>query len=319
MKLHQNQTNFHGEYRECRLCPRHCGCDRTRGQTGVCGETDQCRVASFCAHFGEEPPISGTCGSGTIFLTGCSCRCFFCQNYQISRGRIGEATPPASLVSQLESLVGRGVHNLNFVTPDHFLPHVEQACAELRQRGYALPFVHNGSGYMNKQTAKRCANTFEIFLPDFKFSDPKLASECIGDERYPRLALESLREMVAARGFLRPWDPSGKTPAAEGVLVRHLVLPGEVENSLAALDTLYREFGPDLPLSIMSQFRPMPDCRRLGQLERPLHAEEYEQVCLSVQALGFSRVFLQEMTAEEGYLPDFRNSTNPFPANPLTE
>lgn len=304
------------EYRECRLCPRRCGCDRTQGQTGICGETDQCRIASVCAHFGEEPPISGTRGSGTIFFTGCSCRCFFCQNHQISRGMIGEPTPTEVLIAQLEALADRGVHNLNFVTPDHFLPHVEHVCMELRQRGYTLPFVHNGSGYMSREIAERCTNTFDIFLPDFKFSDPKLANECIGDEHYPRLALESLRELVAARGTLRPWDPSGETPACEGVLVRHLVLPGQVENSLATLDTLYREFGPDLPLSIMSQFRPMPDCHHLGKFERPLHADEYEQVCLSVQALGFNHVFLQEMTAEEGYLPDFRNSANPFPANP---
>lgn len=318
MKLHHQShpARLLEGYRECRLCPRSCGCDRTEGETGVCGETEQCRVASVCAHFGEEPPISGTCGSGTIFLAGCSCRCFFCQNHQISRGVIGERVSTASLRSQLEDLAARGVHNLNFVTPDHFLPHIEHVCAELRRRGLTLPFVHNGSGYMKKETAERCSSTFEIFLPDFKFSDPKLAGQCIGDERYPQLALESLREMVAARGFLRPWDPSGETPAAEGVLVRHLVMPGQVENSLATLDTLYREFGPELPLSIMSQFRPMPECRRLGCLDRPLHADEYEQVCLSVQALGFTHVFLQEMTAEEGYLPDFRNSSNPFPANP---
>lgn len=317
MMFNQNETSaVKREYRECRLCPRRCGCDRTCGQTGVCGETAHCRVASVCAHFGEEPPISGTRGSGTVFLTGCSCRCFFCQNHQISRGVIGERTSVSSLVAQLEALAARGVHNLNFVTPDHVLPHIERACAELRQRGVTIPFVHNGSGYMTKEIAARCTNTFEIFLPDFKFSDPKLAADCIGDKRYPRLALESLRETVAAHGFLHPWDPTGETPAAQGVLVRHLVLPGQVENSLTTLDTLYREFGPDLPLSLMSQFQPMPDCRRRGQLERPLHHDEYEQVCLTVQALGFKHVFLQEVTPDEGYLPDFRNPSNPFPANP---
>ena len=304
------------EYRECRLCPRRCGRDRTRGQTGVCGESGHCRIASACAHFGEEPPISGSRGSGTLFLAGCSCRCFFCQNHQISRGAIGERTSISSLVAQLEALAAKGVHNLNFVTPDHFLPHIELACAELRRRGVTIPLVHNGSGYMSREIAVRSTNTFEIFLTDFKFSHPDLADECMGDERYPRLALDSLREMVAARGFLRPWDPTGQTPAAEGVLVRHLVLPGQVENSLGVIDTLYREFGPDLPLSLMSQFRPMPDCQRRGRFERPLHPDEYEQVCLSVQALGFKHAFLQEMTPDDGYLPDFRNPSNPFPANP---
>lgn len=303
------------DYAFCQLCPRQCGCDRTRQETGVCGESDGCRVASICPHFGEEPPISGTRGSGTVFLTGCACHCFFCQNHQISRGDVGEEIAPLELVKRLQSLASRGVHNLNFVTPNHFLPHLEWVCAELRRRGVTLPFVHNGSGYMTQTAAARSTRVFEIFLPDFKFGAPDLAAEIIGDPRYPRLAMAALKQMVRDRGFLRPWDPPGDQPATEGVLVRHLVLPGHVDNSLAVLDMLYREFGPALPLSLMSQYRPMPGCESRGNFARPLHFDEYEQVRMTVEALGFDHVFLQEMTDEQGYVPDFKNADNPFPGN----
>lgn len=302
------------EFAACRLCPRDCGADRAAGRTGVCGETAVCRLAAAVAHFGEEPPISGSRGSGTFFFTGCPCRCFFCQNEQISSGREGRPVSGDDLHAAALRLVAAGVHNLNFVTPDHVWPRVRDLCRRLREGGVGLPFVFNGSGYHRADRIADYAGHVEIFLPDYKFADPDLAAECMGDRRYPDLALEAIRRMVEARGFLEPFDAEGGAVARSGVLVRHLVLPGETENSLAALRRLRSEFGRLLPLSVMSQFRPMPACAARGRFEAPLPPAEYERVCAEVLELGFEQVFIQPGPADDAFLPDFRNE-EPFEGN----
>ncbi len=299
-------------YKNCRLCPRSCGVDRTAGQKGVCGETAACRIASAVAHFGEEPPFSGTRGSGTIFFSGCSSRCVFCQNHQISLGAQGNAVSEEQLLDAARSLLEQGVHNLNFVTPDHFWPHIEALCISLRQRGVTVPFLFNSSGYQEPSLVERYAQHMDLFLPDFKFSDPALAHQCMNDSRYPEIALASLRKMVEAKGFLSPWDPEGATPARQGVLVRHLVLPGQVANSLGVLRLLASEFGRHLPLSIMSQFEPIPNGRFFTT--RLAH-EEYQRVCEEVEALGFRNVFIQPELGDPLFMPDF-NREEPFAGNP---
>lgn len=301
-------------YRACRLCPRRCGVDRTAGGRGVCGETAVCRVAHAGPHFGEEPSFSGTRGSGTIFFSGCSSRCFFCQNRQISAENVGRERSPEELLVLAEELLAKGVHNLNFVTPDHFWPHVSALCRELRGRGVTAPFLCNCSGYQLPELVPAVAEMMDVFLPDFKFADSALAGYCMGAEDYPAVALAALRAMVSAKGFLYPWDVSGERTAERGVLVRHLVLPGQVENSLAVLELLHREFGPDLPLSVMSQYRPMPACAGKGAFARGVNAEEYARVCDRVGELGFWRVYVQELTPETAFLPDFRDA-EPFAGN----
>jgi putative pyruvate formate lyase activating enzyme len=301
-------------YRNCTLCPRLCRVDRTAGRRGVCGETAVCRVASATAHFGEEPSFTGTRGSGTIFFTGCSSHCFFCQNFQISAGGQGREVTPEQLLDMALSLVGKGVHNLNFVSPDHVWPHVEWVCRQLRERGVTLPFLFNTSGYQDPARVPGYAALIDIFLPDYKFADPALARVCMRDEHYPEIALKAIREMVARKGFLTPWDPEGRETARQGVLVRHLVLPGCVENSLAAIRTLHAAFGPDLPVSIMSQFKPVPGCREKGMLERGVTDEEYEQVTDLVAELGFERAYIQPGAGDDDFLPDF-NEEEPFEGN----
>ena len=301
-------------YRECQLCPRLCRVDRTAGQRGVCGETAVCRVASSGPHHGEEPAFSGTRGSGTIFFTGCSCRCLFCQNWQISREGLGEALTLEQLTERALELVRRGVHNLNFVTPDHFWPHVQEVCRRVRAAGVEVPFILNCSGYERAELVPAYAEVMDIFLPDFKFADPELARRCLGEPGYPEQALAALRAMVEAAGFLRPWDDEFRTLARRGVLVRHLVLPGQVENSLATLRLLRRHLGPELPLSIMSQFRPMPACQAAGILTTPVPRQEYEQVCDLAADLGFEHAFIQPDYGDEGFAPDFREE-QPFAGN----
>ena len=303
-----------GAYRDCHLCPRDCGVDRTQGALGVCGESAACRVASHGPHFGEEPSFTGTRGSGTIFFAGCSSGCFFCQNVQISTGHEGAEVSPDDLVRIGKALAASGVHNLNFVTPDHFWPHIEHLCLELRKGGCDLPFVFNSSGYERPDLIETYAKAIDIFMPDFKFADPALAKECMGDERYPEIALEALRKMVELKGFLEPWDPTGARPARRGVLVRHLVLPGRVENSLAVLQLLRREFGRLLPMSVMSQYHPMPECLRRGKLTRPITVEEHARVRDLVLELGFRHAYLQTLSTGVEFLPDFSRD-EPFPGN----
>ncbi len=301
-------------YRECMLCPRLCRVDRVAGGRGVCGETAVCRVASLGPHHGEEPALSGTRGSGTIFFTGCSCRCLFCQNWQISREGLGRPVTIEELTDRALDLVRSGVHNLNFVTPTHVWPHVRELCRRLRAAGVSIPFVLNCSGYERPELVAEYREVIDIFLPDFKFAEGALARRCMGDERYPEYALASLREMVAAAGPLEPWDEAFRTVARRGVLVRHLVLPGQVENSLAVLRLLHGEFGPGLPLSIMSQYRPMPACREAGFLTEPVPRREYDEVCELAERLGFERAFIQPNYGDEGFAPDFRRE-EPFEGN----
>ena len=303
------------EYRGCRLCPRRCGVDRVAGRTGVCGETAGLRLAHAGAHFGEEPPFSGTRGSGTLFLCGCPCGCFFCQNVQISRQHAGTERTLEEFIALCRNLAAQGVHNLNFVTPEHYWPHLRAAGRRLRAEGLTLPFLFNCSGYEDPARVADYAGVMDIFLPDFKFADPGLAAACLNAPDYPETALAALQAMVAAVGFLEPWDETGAETARRGVLVRHLVLPGQVANSLAVLRLLRREFGPRLPLSIMSQYRPMPACAGRPPFDRPLHPAEYAEVRDLAEGLGFRHLFIQELDDDDAFLPDFSKAGEPFAGN----
>lgn len=302
-------------YKNCTLCPRDCRVDRTKGVLGFCGESSACRVSFLGPHFGEEPSFTGSQGSGTIFFSGCSSQCFFCQNYQISIQHEGRTITSAELLSEVQALLARGVHNLNFVTPDHFWPHIQWLCRTLREEGVGVPLLFNCSGYQKQQMIGAYAEVIDIFLPDFKFAESELAKTSMGDARYPEIALQALREMVRLKGFLDPWDVTGEQTARRGVLVRHLVLPGHIENSLKVLRLLHREFGPGLPLSVMGQFRPVPACAKSQKLERSLQTEEYNRVLELVETLGFEKVYTQELKEETTFLPDFQDPDDPFPGN----
>ncbi len=303
-------------YRHCELCPRRCGVDRTAGQRGFCGEGAELRIASIGAHFGEEPPLVGHDGSGTIFLTGCSCGCFFCQNYQLSGEHLGELLGVEETVRKVLELVETTkVRNLNLVTPDHFWPHLREIIRQVRAAGCDLPVIWNSSGYSRVEMLCQQADDIDIFLPDFKYASSELAKQCMGREDYPEIARAGIRELVDRKGFLRPFDETGELAATRGVLVRHLVLPGEVANSIAILDRLFEDHGPLLPISVMRQFRPMPECLRRNQFTRLVTDEEYGQVLEHVQKLGFLRVFTQPDCGDENFVPDFRHATEPFKGN----
>jgi len=204
---------------------------------------------------------------------------------------------------------------LNFVTPDHFWPHVRNLCLALREEKIQVPTLFNCSGYQKFEMIDEYSEYMDMFLPDFKFAEPELARKCMGDRRYPEIALAAIRKMVKAKGFLEPWDPSGEAPAKRGVLIRHLVLPGQPENSLKVLRLLHKEFGSEVPLSVMSQFRPVPECCKRHEFERTVKAAEYEEVLGFVEDLGFEKVYTQELKEDTSFLPDFKDPDGPFPGN----
>lgn len=311
-----NAVTTYPDYSTCRLCPRECGVDRLGGARGVCGATAELRIASWGPHLGEEPCFTGRRGSGTIFFSGCPCHCLFCQNWQISGFHSeGHCISEDELERIAMGLIRRGVHNLNFVTPEHYWPHIEGLCAKLRAKGVNIPFLFNSSGYLRPAMIPRYAQHMDIFMPDFKFADPALAHTVMRDERYPELARESLRLMVAEKGFLEPFDPTGARTARQGVLVRHLVLPGHADNSRRVLDWLREDFGRWLPLALMSQYQPTPAARRQPPFDRPLTRPEYDLAVQHAQRLGFENILIQPAPRSDDFFPDFTRR-NPFKGNP---
>ena len=283
-------------YENCVLCPRHCGVDRRRSshslRTGFCKETDRLRVAYVGPHFGEEPPISGRSGSGTVFLAGCSLRCSFCQNYQISLQELGDLVSLEQLISSIEQMIRFShVHNVNFVTPDHFFPHVFCLVSILREEGFCLPFVFNLSGYQSVETLKIAEDYADIYLPDYKYADASLAAKLSKCRDYPKVALDAITEMVKQKGFLDVCS-TGAAVARKGVLVRHLILPGNIENSIQALTSLFVEFGEELPLSLMSQYHPTR-AHTDKNLNHFLSRDEFYRVYAYIMELGFKNLFVQ--------------------------
>lgn len=309
-------------YENCRLCPRACGANRNqKGETGYCRESSELRVAYVGPHFGEEPPISGERGSGTVFFSGCSLRCSYCQNHQISWGGMGRALPVGALTERVEDMIRRHrVHNLNLVTPDHFFPHAAVLVSLLKKKGHALPVVLNLSGYQARAMLDMARDYADIYLADFKYADASLSKRLSNCRDYPEVALEAIAEMIRQKGFLDSFD-KGRDIAQQGVLVRHLILPGETQNSIDALTSLFLEFGPRLPLSLMSQYTPISP-RNKGSLGRFLAQDEFDRVYGHAMELGFDRLFVQFLRqgdAEEepsnGFMPDF-GCSQPFSGNP---
>ncbi|KPK24800.1 MAG: hypothetical protein AMK69_15630 [Nitrospira bacterium SG8_3] len=308
-------------YGKCQLCPRGCGVNRLKegksAYSGFCGESQQLRVAYVGPHFGEEPPITGQNGSGTIFFTGCSLRCSYCQNYQISRDGLGKPMDMDALFRGVMEMMEKDkVHNVNLVTPDHFFPHAFQLVSLIRRSGSNLPVVWNLSGYQSLTLLEIAELFTDIYLPDFKYADPALSMRLSKCKDYPTLALEAIVEMVRQKGFLHVSD-SGSELAKKGVLVRHLILPGQIENSLNALTTLFLEFGGRLPLSLMSQYTPaLP--QRHGELNRSVTREEFERVYSHAMDLGFEHLYVQfpdqkppDRSPHSPFLPDFQRE-RPF-------
>ena len=275
----------------CRLCPRECGANRLEGERGFCGAGRLARVAAASVHHGEEPPISGTRGSGTIFFSHCNMKCLFCQNYPISQYGNGREMEAETLAGEMLRLRDRGVHNVNFVTPTPHAPQMLEAVLLAREKGFYIPVVYNTNGYDAPDTLALLDGVVDIYLPDAKYLSAELADTASGTPDYARHNEAAIAEMVRQVGFLSLGDDG---IAARGVLVRHLVLPGRVGETEAVLAHLSERHGPDLPLSLMGQYFPAWRAADADGFDRKVTRKEYDRAIEAAERLGFRNVFIQE-------------------------
>lgn len=289
--------------RDCTLCPRGCHVNRLLGEKGACRESAELMVARAALHMWEEPCISGERGSGTVFFSGCSLGCVFCQNYHIARGERGKRISVERLGEIFLELQEKGAANINLVTGEHFVPQIIDALDQARREGLVLPVVYNSSGYEKTDTLKLLEGYVDIYLPDFKYWDPELAKTYSHAPDYREMAMEAVEEMV--RQTKEPeFDADGYMK--KGVIVRHLVMPGAVRNSKAVLKYLHETYGERIFISIMNQYTPMPQSSGYPELQRKVTRREYEKVLDYALELGIENGFLQEgKTALESFIPDF--------------
>jgi len=276
----------------CRLCPRACGADRLGGKTGFCRAGLAARVAAVSIHHGEEPPISGSRGSGTVFFAHCNMTCLFCQNYPISQLGHGRDMDTETLAGELLKLQGKGAHNVNFVTPTPHVPQLVDAVRAARERGFALPVVYNTNGYDSLDALALLDGVVDVYLPDAKYRSRDLSEAVSGAPDYPGANDAALAGMVRQVGFLAT---GADGIATRGVLVRHLVLPGRVGETVRVLGHLKEVFGPDLPLSLMGQYFPAYRAPETPGFGRKLSEEEYEEAVDAAVELGLTNVFIQEI------------------------
>lgn len=310
LKQMNNRNNVVQLYHSCSLCPRKCHVDRSKGEKGFCGETDVIRVACACLHFGEEPVLSGKGGSGTVFFTGCTIKCGFCQNHQISTGGTGTGVTVEELVKIFTALKERGAENINLVTGTHFMPGIISAIIQAKKNGLAIPFLWNSSGYEEKESLMFLAPYIDIWVPDVKTLQPDLSTILFRRQDYPDKVKDSLLFM----------QEQGKIRIEEGimisgVIVRHLVLPGALSSTKQALTWFKQNLSSHTLLSLMFQYVPVKrnDCPEKGDLCRYVSRKEYEEVLSYLDELGIEEGFIQEPVNEDTWIPDFTKE-NPFPA-----
>lgn len=286
-------------YTHCTLCPRRCGVDRTRGQLGFCKMPGQIHAARAGVHYWEEPVISDSFGSGAVFFSGCTLKCAFCQNYDISQENFGKPLTSTELRAAFERLIDEGVQNVNLVTPTHFLPDILPAL----EPKLPVPVVYNCGGYESVETLRQLEGKIDVYLPDFKYSDNALAKKLSSAPDYFETASAAILEMYRQVGKPVLEDDEMK----RGVLVRHLVLPGCVDNSLGVLDWIAEHFrSGDILFSLMSQYVPMGRAAEMPPFDRRITELEYDSVLSYMMLLGIEDGYTQDFSsAERGYTPSF--------------
>ena len=287
--------------KRCVLCPHMCRADRTADGRGFCRLGAGIVMSSALPHHGEEPPLSGRRGAGTIFLSSCNLRCIYCQNVQISHSQAGRTVSEEALAGIMLELEKLGCHNIEPVTPTPHLPGIMAAFLIARERGLRLPFVFNCGGYEREKIVRLLDGMVDIYLPDFKYGIAEAGRCYSGVPDYPLHALASLREMVRQVGDALDVEDG---VAKRGVLVRHLVLPGEMDNSLAVLKAIRENISRFVPLSLMAQYTPIRAVRKHPLLGRRISRQEYERVVNAAVDLGFEELYTQEVDDRE-LTPDF--------------
>lgn len=287
----------------CVLCPRVCGANRLKGQKGYCQVDGTLRLGRAALHFWEEPCISGTKGSGAIFFSGCNMGCVFCQNHTLAIAEVGEAITVERLAAICLELQGQGAHNINLVTPTHYVPQIIEALHLSKAEGLKIPIVYNTSGYEKVETLKSLEGLVDIYLPDFKYAQEELArkySKAVNYFEYATLALQEMVRQVGTPIF----DEEGIMQ--KGVIVRHLMLPGQLKNAKQVVSYLYETYGNQIYVSLMNQYTPLPQASRYPELNRKVTKRGYEHLVNYALGLGLEQGFIQEgETAKESFIPAF--------------
>lgn len=309
----------------CSICPRECQADRNNGQPGACGVDNRIYVARVALHMWEEPCISGSNGSGTVFFVGCPLGCIYCQNYKISRGRgknshnqetfvasgnpqcresaMGSEYTIVKLADSFIKLQEMGAHNINLVTPTHYSYQIIDAVKLAREKGLILPIVYNCSGYEKVETLKNLKDIVDVYLVDFKYMNEAIAKEYSRAADYPEVAKLALEEMVSQQ---RECTFNEDGMMTKGVIVRNLLLPGNVKNSKDVVKYVYDTYGDDVFISIMNQYTPLPQVNDIKPLNRKVTKREYERLVDYVISLGVTNAFIQEGdVASESFIPEF--------------
>lgn len=301
------------QLRNCRICPRNCGADRFSPKLGYCKSDASFYISSICIHRGEEPSISGPHGICNIFFGHCNMQCVYCQNHQISINRFPDAAVRMDLREVLRQILyclNAGCHGVGFVSPSHFVPQVKIIVEALRRMNVQAVTVYNTNGYDKVETIRELEPYIDVYLPDFKYAEAELARRYSDAENYPEVALAALKEMYYQRGSTLLLDENDEV-AVRGILVRHLVLPGHVRNSIEVLRLIAWEISPSLSISLMSQYHPTPYVPASSPINRTLYEEEYRQVVEEFYRLGFRNGWIQDMDSYDNYRPDFRKK-HPF-------
>jgi len=291
----------------CEICPRRCRINRLNGERGYCGIGNDIIVSHYGPHFGEEPPITGIKGSGNIFFSSCNLRCIYCQNYQISTATKGERLSIDDLVALFFHLEQQGVHNINLVSPTPYVPLIAIAIQKAKERGITIPFVYNTNAYENKETIQTLHGLIDIYLPDFKYWNTHIARKLSDAPAYRHHVQASILEMKHQVGHLSIQNGI----ATRGILIRHLVLPGNLSGTKNILLWIRDYLGKDTHISLMSQYYPTHRASEYPLLNRRITQREYHQVLNVLVDLDFRNVFTQELESAELFVPDF-NQAKPF-------
>ncbi len=273
--------------KECTLCPRRCGVDRTSGELGFCKTSDRPFVSSWGPHFGEERPLVGRFGSGTIFFSRCNLGCIFCQNWTISHLGEGEEISFERLAGIMLALQEEGCHNINLVTPTHQMPMILRSLTIAVEKGLDIPIVYNCGGYESLEALRILSGVIDIYMPDFKYSDPEMALRHSKARDYPQVAKAAIKEMHAQVGDL-VMDERGI--AVRGLLVRHLVLPGGIAGTEEVVRFLAEEISPDTYINIMDQYYPCYKASEYPPLDRRIDRKEYERAVKAAISAGLRRI-----------------------------
>ena len=303
------RTSSGGAACACGGCPRECSADRALEASGYCASGTGFEIASICLHRGEEPVISGERGICNVFFSHCNLQCVYCQNFQISRND----APARSMtlddaVSAAARLLDGGAGAVGFVSPSHMIAQMREIVGGLRVRGYRPTIVMNTNAYDKPEVIEALADIVDVYLPDFKYMDHSLALELSGAWNYPEVARAALREMHRQKGSNLVLKEDGT--AASGLVIRHLIIPGHVENSKGVLRAIAEDLSPSVHVSLMSQYYPPPAVARHPWLGRTISRAEYDEVIDELGQLGFERGWVQELESQETYRPDF---TKPHP------